>query len=85
MPENQIFYELLEYDVGQSPVGKTVEPICVSPAQDKFYRFLDKKSPLNQMGTKWLTGLFQEWYHIEHSALISVADRSGIQELQLVI
>lgn len=46
MPVNQILHEFLEYDVGQSPVDKKVEPIGINPDHDKRCFFQKKKSPI---------------------------------------
>ena len=48
MPVNQTLHEQLEYDIGQSPVGKKCEPIQVSPGQDKVCLFQDRKSPIKK-------------------------------------
>lgn len=39
IPVNQILHEFLEYDVGQSPVDKKVEPIGINPDHDKLCFF----------------------------------------------
>lgn len=46
MPGNQTLHELLQYDVGQTAVGKKGEPICVNSGQDKFCLFQDRKGPM---------------------------------------
>lgn len=42
MPISQIFYEFLEYDVGQRPMGKKGKPRYGNPGQTKFFIFQDR-------------------------------------------